>query len=108
MAVAKDANRAMMVNTPSTELTAAGCENVAPFLITAEKHPIWVCDELEKILSMTDPSKSGIDNAMFGMADTSDEETGITAPPVIGTLKFNGQRLTILENGAHTMGRGRT
>ena len=51
---------------------------------------------LEKIRSIADPSKSGIPKAMLGMPETSDVETGITAPPVIGTLLFNGQRLRML------------
>jgi hypothetical protein len=45
---------------------------------------------------MADPSKSGIDRAMLTMLETSDVETGIMAPPVIGTLLFKGHRLQIL------------
>jgi hypothetical protein len=30
---------------------------------------------------------------MLGIPETSDEETGITAPPVIGMLEFIGHRL---------------
>ena len=32
------------------------------------------------------------------MPETSDEDTGIIAPPVTGTLLFNGHRLPMLEN----------
>ncbi len=96
MAVAKEARRATTVKTPRTDPIAVGCEKLAPFLITAEKQAICVCDEFENIRRKADPSKSGIDSAILGIPDTSDEETGITAPPVIGTLEFIGHRLLLL------------
>lgn len=82
---------------PRTDPTAAGWENVAPFRITAEKQPICVCEAFENIRSCTDASKSGIDKAIFGIAETSEVDTGMTAPPVMGTLAFNGHRLLMLE-----------
>lgn len=39
------------------------------------------------------PSKSGIRKAISGIEVTSAGPTGMTAPPVIGTLLFKGQRL---------------
>jgi len=96
MAVANDARSATTVNTPRTELTAAGCENEAPFLITAWKQPICVCVALENMRREADPSKSGMTRAMLMMSCTSWAETGITAPPVIGTLALSGHRLTVL------------
>jgi len=86
----------MTVNTPNAEPTAVGWEKVAPFLITAWKQPIWVSVVLENTLKIADPSKSGIDKAMAGML-ASLPLIGITAPPVIGTLAFSGQRLLLLE-----------
>lgn len=97
IAVAKDARTATNVKIPKTDPTAAGCEKLAPFRITAAKQAISVCEEFEKNRSCTDASKSGIDNAMFGMAETSDVDTGMTAPPVMGTLLFIGHRLLKLE-----------
>lgn len=97
MAVANDARRAMMTNTPSVDPTAAGCEKLAPFLMTAEKQPISVWDEFEKIRSIRVPSKSGIPSAIGGIAETSLFDTGMTAPPVMGTLAFKGHKLNLLE-----------
>jgi len=93
MAVKNDAIRAMNVKPPRVDPTAAGWEKLAPFLMTAEKQAISVLEEFEKNLSIKVPSKSGIPKAIGGIAETSDDDTGMTAPPVIGTLAFNGQRL---------------
>jgi len=93
MAVAKDDSRATIVKSPRTEPTAVGCEKLAPFLMTAWKQAIWVWVALEKTWRIAEPSKSGIANATFGMPETSADETGIIAPPVMGTLVFNGHRL---------------
>ena len=87
----------MMVNTPRVDPTAAGWEKLAPFLMTAEKQPISVCEEFENILSIRVPSKSGMPNAMGGIAETSLFDTGMTAPPVIGTLAFSGHKLELLD-----------
>jgi hypothetical protein len=65
--------------------------------MTAEKQAICVWDSFEKIRRFTDASKSGIDKAILGMVETSEEETGMTAPPVMGTLAFKGHRLLTLE-----------
>lgn len=82
---------------PKTEPTAAGCEKLAPFLITAEKHAICVWVAFEKIRRTADPSKSGMLRAMLGILRTSEDDTGILAWPTIGTLLFNGHRLWMLE-----------
>ena len=81
------------MKTPKADPTAAGCEKLAPFLMTALKQAICVCDEFENSRRMADPSKSGIAKAISGIADTSWVDTGILACPKIGTLAFNGQRL---------------
>jgi hypothetical protein len=86
-----------MVKIPRTVPTAAGCEKLAPFLMTAEKHAIWVCVAFEKIRRTADPSKSGMLKAMLGIPETSDFDTGMIAWPTIGTLLFNGHRLLMLE-----------
>jgi hypothetical protein len=52
---------------------------------------------LENIRSVADPSKSGITKAIGIIFSTSDDETGMTAPPLTGILLFNGHRLIILE-----------
>jgi hypothetical protein len=93
MAVKKEAISARSVITPRADPTAAGCEKLAEFLMTALKQAICVCEELENIRRMADPSKSGIAKAILGIADTSCVDTGILACPKIGTLAFNGQRL---------------
>jgi hypothetical protein len=99
--VAKEARRATKVKTPKTVPTAAGCEKLAPFLITAEKHPIWVCVAFENMRRTADPSKSGMLRAMLGILATSDDDTGMLAWPTIGTLLFNGHRLVALEMMCH-------
>lgn len=96
MAVANEASIAMAVKTPRTELIAAGWENVAPFRMTAWKQPIWVLVELEKIRKVAEPSKSGMDRAIFGMPETSDCETGMMASAKIGIEAFSGHRLFLL------------
>lgn len=93
MAVAKDARRATTVKTARTDPTAAGCENEFAFLMTAWKQPICVCVALEKIRRVADPSKSGIDKAIFGIPVTYWGPMGIVADPVTGVLAFRGQRL---------------
>ncbi len=85
------------MNIPRTEPTAVGWEKLAPLRITAEKQAICVCEAFENIRRFTDASKSGIDKAMFGMAETSELDTGMTAPPVMGTLLFKGHRLLTLD-----------
>jgi hypothetical protein len=85
------------VKIPSTEPTAAGCEKLLPFRITAEKQAIWVWEEFENIRSIADPSKSGITNAIGIILETSDDETGIMAPPIMGILLFSGHRLLLLD-----------
>lgn len=81
------------MKTPRTEPIADGCEKLAPFLITDLKQAISVWVELEKIRMVAAPSKSGMTNAISGIPATSDAETGIVAPPVIGTSPFIGHRL---------------
>lgn len=83
----------MTVKTPRVDPTAAGWEKLAPFLMTAEKQAISVWEEFEKNRSINVPSKSGMPSAIGGMAETSEFDTGMTAPPVIGTLEFKGHRL---------------
>ena len=83
----------MKVKTPSTEPIAAGCEKLAPFLMTDLKQAISVCEEFEKMRMVANPSKSGMTKARSGIPATSVEETGIVAPPVIGVLPVIGHRL---------------
>ena len=93
MAVANEENTAIAVKMPRTELTAAGWENDAPFLMTAWKQAISVCVLFENTRKVADPSKSGITSAIAGIPDTSDADTGIMASPLIGLLLFMGHRL---------------
>ncbi len=71
----------------------AGCDRLAPFLMTAEKQPIWVCVEFEYRRIVAYPSKSGILSAITGIPETSDGETGMIASAVIGTLALIGHKL---------------
>ncbi len=93
MAVKNEARMATNVNNPSTGATLSAWEKVAPFLITAWKHPICVCVAFEKIRTDAEPSKSGICRAISGIPETSEEDTGMIASAAIGTLAFRGQRL---------------
>ena len=92
--------RAISVKTPRVDPTAAGCAKLAPFLMTAEKQAMSVLEELEKNRNIKVPSKSGIPRAIGGIAETSELDTGMTAPPVIGTLAFNGHKLRVLGGDA--------
>jgi hypothetical protein len=48
---------------------------------------------LANMRRMASPSKSGMLNAMEGMLETSDVETGMTPLASMGTLLFSGHRL---------------
>ena len=65
--------------------------------MTAEKQAIWVWEEFENIRSVADPSKSGITKAIGMILETSDDETGMMAPPIMGILLFSGHRLLVLD-----------
>jgi len=55
---------ATAVKIPRTEPTAAGCENVAPLVTTAEKQPISDSVEFANIRRIASPSKSGMPKAI--------------------------------------------